>query len=419
MRVYNLSLKNIGPFREEFIEFITENDNPQKPPVTIITGENGTGKTIVLDALRGIMGGVWIKLERDITANAIFEVSAKIDYNYDLKTPTKDNNNNLSIPILTAKIKGLDNAINPFHWQFNNFFIPNPVDDNFPKWVVNYFTSKLSNDSFTISSLTNIESHKFLVDSLSGVHKNQDTVNTICYFDYMRSSEDKKEREVGEYLFSQLKKITEISLNNGTFSHVSRTKLQPIIKQNGVELSLDKLSSGNLYLMQRLIHVLMQMYCVHLLHDTPVAEICQTPGLLLIDEAENHLHPKWQKVFLQHILSIFPNLQIILTTHSPFIVSSIENARVYVCEGKEGYSIIKDETDRYANLPIEEILTTELFDTDSFNIEISNLLKERKIAIQSHQSAAAKKIEKELLKRNPQYFSYFEMDEMLQKLYQK
>lgn len=81
MRVYNLSLKNIGPFREEYIEFITENDNIQTPPVTIITGENGTGKTIILDALRGIIGGQWLKLERDITSNPIFEIRSEIDFN--------------------------------------------------------------------------------------------------------------------------------------------------------------------------------------------------------------------------------------------------------------------------------------------------------------------------------------------------
>ena len=55
MKIKNLSLKNIGPFLDAQLDFIT--DENQKPPVIIITGENGTGKTIVLDAIRGLLLG--------------------------------------------------------------------------------------------------------------------------------------------------------------------------------------------------------------------------------------------------------------------------------------------------------------------------------------------------------------------------
>ena len=82
-------------------------------------------------------------------------------------------------------------------------------------------------------------------------------------------------------------------------------------------------------------------------------DMLHTSGLLMIDEAENHLHPKWQKSFLNSILSIFPNIQIIVTTHSPFIVSSIENAKVFVCKSMQDHSIIVDETDIYSNKPID------------------------------------------------------------------
>ena len=71
--------------------------------------------------------------------------------------------------------------------------------------------------------------------------------------------------------------------------------------------------------------------------DNPLEE----PVIILIDEIDLHLHPKWQKSFLNSILSIFPNIQIIVTTHSPFIVSSIENAKVFAEELKETASIEK------------------------------------------------------------------------------
>ncbi len=52
MRLLSLSLKNIGPFKSESIVFIKEENNFSKPPITIITGENGSGKTIIIDAIR-------------------------------------------------------------------------------------------------------------------------------------------------------------------------------------------------------------------------------------------------------------------------------------------------------------------------------------------------------------------------------
>ncbi|RLC09353.1 MAG: hypothetical protein DRI57_22275 [Deltaproteobacteria bacterium] len=66
MRLLNLEFKNIGPFIKGNINFISEEDNTQNPPVTIITGEDGTGKTIILDAIRGLLFGNVYSLERNI-----------------------------------------------------------------------------------------------------------------------------------------------------------------------------------------------------------------------------------------------------------------------------------------------------------------------------------------------------------------
>ncbi len=64
MRVRRLSLCNIGPFIEADMEFSSDKD--EKPPVVLITGENGAGKSIILDAIRGMFGIQYGKLERDI-----------------------------------------------------------------------------------------------------------------------------------------------------------------------------------------------------------------------------------------------------------------------------------------------------------------------------------------------------------------
>ena len=53
------------------------------------------------------------------------------------------------------------------------------------------------------------------------------------------------------------------------------------------------------------------------------------PALLLIDEIENHLHPTWQRRVIPALLEHFPGLQIIATTHSPFVVAGLKAGQVH------------------------------------------------------------------------------------------
>jgi predicted ATP-binding protein involved in virulence len=55
-------------------------------------------------------------------------------------------------------------------------------------------------------------------------------------------------------------------------------------------------------------------------------------GTVLIDEPENHLHVALQKSVLPFLARLFPNIQFVAATHSPFVVSSLENAIVYDLE---------------------------------------------------------------------------------------
>lgn len=57
-------------------------------------------------------------------------------------------------------------------------------------------------------------------------------------------------------------------------------------------------------------------------------------GIVLIDEIETHLHLELQKKILPILTSLFPNIQFIVTTHSPFILNSLDNAVIYDLENK-------------------------------------------------------------------------------------
>jgi predicted ATP-binding protein involved in virulence len=54
----------------------------------------------------------------------------------------------------------------------------------------------------------------------------------------------------------------------------------------------------------------------------------QTRGVLLIDEIDVHLHPRWQQLAIELLRSAFPSLQIILSTHSPHVLSTVDHKSI-------------------------------------------------------------------------------------------
>lgn len=56
------------------------------------------------------------------------------------------------------------------------------------------------------------------------------------------------------------------------------------------------------------------------------------PGIVLIDEIETHLHLELQKQILDLLTTVFPNIQFVMSTHSPFILNSLENVVIYDLE---------------------------------------------------------------------------------------
>lgn len=68
--------------------------------------------------------------------------------------------------------------------------------------------------------------------------------------------------------------------------------------------------------------------------DTLVMDYLK-PGIVLIDEIETHLHLQLQKVVLPLLTRLFPNIQFIVTTHSPFVLNSLPNVTVFDMEHRE------------------------------------------------------------------------------------
>lgn len=111
MKLHNLHLKNIGPFLNDSIEFETfENSKSQ---VTILTGENGTGKTIIIDAIRKMfMNPYYAKQIRPITRNSDFQLKLELNFkNEDLLLKTKQEEGDSEENLVVTRSNGMYNEI--------------------------------------------------------------------------------------------------------------------------------------------------------------------------------------------------------------------------------------------------------------------------------------------------------------------
>ena len=123
--------------------------------------------------------------------------------------------------------------------------------------------------------------------------------------------------------------------------------------------------------------------------DNTLTRSFQKKGIVLIDEIETHLHLALQKVIMPLLTRVFPNIQFIITTHSPFVLSSMPNACAYDLEHREilddlteysyealteGYFGVKTQSS-YAEMQLDrfkELLAKEVL-SDEDKVEIKQL----------------------------------------------
>ena len=112
--------------------------------------------------------------------------------------------------------------------------------------------------------------------------------------------------------------------------------------------------------------------------------LIETPGIVLIDEIDLHLHPVWQQRIIRDIQSLFPKIQLIVSTHAPSVISSVrrdnmlvlnEQGEVYTLPvevyGKDANSILRSVMEAH-HRPVE---VKELFDRFYKAIEERDLLQ--------------------------------------------
>lgn len=106
---------------------------------------------------------------------------------------------------------------------------------------------------------------------------------------------------------------------------------EPVVEwEQGAATGYSRLSDG-----QRLILALagdIARRCAVLNPQLEDRAPSETPGVVLIDEIDLHLHPRWQRRIMEDLRRVFPKIQFIATTHSPIIISAAKDAKVIVLE---------------------------------------------------------------------------------------
>lgn len=121
-------------------------------------------------------------------------------------------------------------------------------------------------------------------------------------------------------------------------------------------------------------------------------------GIVLIDEVDLHLHPKWQRKVVGKLMDIFPEVQWVMTTHSPFVLSNVLTEQARVIRDNRCFMVkdlLPDFSSYGANL--EKIVSLLFKVSDYIPEEVGKLFQDYFAAIDVNDFKKAREIEKELI----------------------
>jgi predicted ATP-binding protein involved in virulence len=85
------------------------------------------------------------------------------------------------------------------------------------------------------------------------------------------------------------------------------------------------------------------------------------PAIVLVDEIDLHLHPKWQRTIMSYLSERFPNTQFIVTAHSPLVVQAASNANIALLRREGDHVVIDNNAKSIHGWRLDQILTSDLF----------------------------------------------------------
>lgn len=150
-----------------------------------------------------------------------------------------------------------------------------------------------------------------------------------------------------------------------------------LVDRNGVELSWDEMSDGYRSALALVVDIVRHLTFAHedeklsrLIEKGADGQYCiKSSGVVLIDEIDAHLHPEWQREIGFWLKRHFPNIQFIVTSHSPIICQAADENGLFVLpepgSGREPRRLEREEYQKIIASRSDTILRTSAFGLES------------------------------------------------------
>lgn len=328
----------------------------------ILTGKNGSGKTSVVEALAEYLNNVFTDAEfckvekcldeammqREIAAHrgadegTILDIENSI-YNYEM-TLTLDKKS------LDVKLNRKGYRIFELKEKYHYILAYYKADRIFKAVRPEHVEKVQLKDDYGIEEYPRDEFVKYLLDMkmTEALARNNNKIE--------KADEIKVWFESFERLLKKIfaDETIELVFDEETFEF-------HILQQGKEPFDFNTLSGGYQAVLDIVVDIIMRMQ-----NQTQRSFAFRLPGIVLIDEIETHLHLELQKNIMPLLTTVFPNIQFVVTTHSPFILNSLENVVIYDLEKN---LLVENGLD---NVPYDGIVEG-YFGAD----KLSNTLKEK------------------------------------------
>ena len=277
----------------------------------IFTGKNGSGKTSVLDAI-----AAYLKMKFQVSDLDLEKTKEMDPYTLDSAKCLSTYFNMLDPSVKLSFNNETDINLKELYADGSFLLAYYKCDRNFQAEVPEHIEKVSLNDAYDLNDAPRNLFVKYLADlkvteALARAKSNNTKADSINNW-FIQF----------EKLLQQIFEDTTLKLdfNEDTFSFM--------ICQSGKEpYDFNCMSSGFSAIMDIVLDLMIRM----VKKKGRIFEF-DLPGIVLIDEIETHLHLELQKQIMHILTCLFPNIQFIVSTHSPFVLNSLDNVVIYDLE---------------------------------------------------------------------------------------
>ena len=204
----------------------------------------------------------------------------------------------------------------------------------------------------------------------------EDTIDFRNLFEWFRNQEDienqAKVREDAKYedrSLAAVKKAMLAMLEDFNDIHIDRKSLVMKVEKDGDYLTINQLSDGEKCTIALFGDLARRMALANPARSNPL----EGTGVVLIDELDLHMHTSWQRKVLSVLKTTFPNIQFIITTHSPQILGEVDDTFNLLYMFKEDKKISLKSYKSFMGWDTNVILE-EVMNTSSVNLKMKEMI---------------------------------------------